>query len=197
MNTNKTEQNETNDRSQSGGSGHTPGHGKRRLVALAACISAISGVLAFGGASAHAAAPYWKAYDVQTGDRCSVDFWILIDGYGRATADALFDFNGDCAWDSRARDTNSDGKFDEVWFDSVNPGGGWDILIWPSQRWDTQNGTDRWGTSYPGPYGTQWATTGYTSASIGGSAPTTATAGGAFWNLMVNMAARSGIAVWS
>ena len=50
--------------------------------------------------------------------------------------------------------------------------------------------------TYPGPYGTSWRMEGFVNSTIYGTPPSSGTAGGAFYNLMVALARQTGTAAW-
>jgi hypothetical protein len=157
------------------------------------------GALTVGAGTAstpvQAATAGWYTYDVQKTDRCTADLWVWFDANGRpsTTAGVYLDLNNDCRWESVARDVDGNGLFDELWMDHYNPGGGWDALLIGSLLHSTES-LEGYGSE--GPYNTWWARVGFIEATVGGTAPTSGTAAGAFWNLMTSLAAKTGYAAW-
>jgi hypothetical protein len=165
----------------------------RRLVAMLATVLAIGGGATLTASPAEAAGESYRTYDIEKGDRCTVDMWVLTDAYGRARPYVWFDLNNDCKYDSLYRDGDGDGSFEELWLDHYNPGGGWDAFVLGNNlMYETQNGSGQYGSVTDSRYGLTWARMGWTSATVGGTSPSNATAAGAFWNLMTRLAAATG-----
>ncbi len=152
-------------------------------------ILASLGIVAVA-APANAYASQYVYYNTDTDRYSDMAVWYGSDG--RVGSDVWFDFNNDNRWDSLARDVNRDGQIDELWIDSASPGGGWDFLVIGNRMWSGQNQWSYNGYQLEGPYSTYWAGSGFTSTSIGGRPPSSATAGGAFYNLMISLAKQTG-----
>ena len=179
---------------------------KRKLIGLVAVLACVGGALTMTAAPAHAATSNgWRWFDVQTNDPCGGDYAIWVYN-GNYQPYAWFDLNNDCYPDSYFLDTNNDGRFDQFWFDNIRTDSNWDTLIYGNMRWENQNQTPFGGYSQitggpddptrSGNVATTWASQNFTSSTLGGTSPSNATAGGAFYNLMTALAAKSGVSIW-
>ena len=166
----------------------------RVLMGLFVALTASLGIVAVA-APANAYANQWVYYNTDADRYYDMAVWYGADG--RIGPDVWFDYNNDNRWDSTARDTNRDGQMDELWVDSASPGGGWDYLVTGNMLYTGQNQWSYNGVQVSGgPYGTSWATAGFTSTTITGRPPSSATAGGAFYNLMIGLARQTGTVAW-
>jgi hypothetical protein len=143
-------------------------------LAVAAC--ATISLLGLGASSAHAAAGWGPEYDLN-GDGCS-DIAFYSNSLGTVTQ-AYLKIGRGCRWDTLARDMDQDGTFEEIWFDTMSPGAGWDALLYGPNLFTNSGSYDM---QVSDPYGGVWWIVKPVSATAG--PPSYGTVGGQYAGIL-------------